>query len=112
MASEFEMLVVKMAKAYLATKKATMDTVAEKFNVSSSTVGKYLNKILPAIDPDLWDKVQKKKEANIARSRQNFAPKKAPAKKTTSEQKPVTKAATTKTVAKRTTSKRKLNLKQ
>ena len=104
MTPEMEKLVVKVAKAYLATKKATMKTVAEKFGVSESTVGKYLNKTLAEVDPELWVKVQEKKKANVARSHQNVAPKKpvAPVKKPT----PKTATKSSKCCAKKATPKK------
>lgn len=64
--------IVKMAKQYIASKKATFESVGKKFDVSSSKVSKYLNNDLKSIDIVLWGKVQNKKAINIARSRQNF----------------------------------------
>ena len=75
MTPELEKMVVKVAKEYLATKKATMSSVAEKFQISKTTVSKYLNNHLKNIDSDLWDKVQNKKSDNINRSRLNVIPK-------------------------------------
>ena len=66
-------LIIKMAKHYLLTKKATIQSVSDKFGVAYSTANKYLNKTLKGIDIDLWQKVQNKKIANINRTHQNFS---------------------------------------
>lgn len=74
MTDEMRKVIIKMAKAYIATKKATFVSVAKKFAISPTTVGKYLNIYLKEIDISLWEKVQEKKAINIARSQKNVIP--------------------------------------
>ena len=58
-----------MARFYLSRKKYTFQDVALKFECSSSTVGKYFNKMLQPIDEKLYEKVQAKiKEVKIAQN--------------------------------------------
>lgn len=72
MNEELHEKIIKMAKYYIASKKVTFKMVAEKFDVSSATVSKYLNDRLKSIDIVLWGKVQNKKAKNIAKSRENI----------------------------------------
>lgn len=72
-------LIVRMAKYYVGTKKATYKVLSEKFAVGQRTISKYFNNDLKTIDIDLWEKVQEKKQANIKRGQQtivNFMEKK------------------------------------
>lgn len=72
MVQDLKINIIKMAKYYIHAKKASIRSTAEKFGVAYSTANKYLNHSLKGIDINLWVKVQAKKAANIAKSRQNF----------------------------------------
>ena len=64
--------IIKMAKEYVSSKKATFTSVFANHSIAYSTGRHYLNVELKEIDPKLWEKVQKRKEENINRSLQNF----------------------------------------
>lgn len=64
--------VVNLAKMYVKNKNATFKSLSEEFGISQSKIAKFLNVDLKEIDPKLYTKVQKKKNANIERTRKNF----------------------------------------
>lgn len=72
--------IVGMAKYYLRRKNRTFQDVATRFDISTTTVGKYFNKILPEVDSILSGKVQTKialaKAAQIKRFKETIVKKK------------------------------------
>ena len=73
MASQREKLVIDVARAYVKDRKATYASLAQKFNVSSTTIGKLLNTELKSVNPKLWAKVNAKKEKNVKNSQRYIA---------------------------------------
>lgn len=72
MMHEIEEKIIEIGKFYVSNKNSSISKTAKEFGIPYSTMNKILNIDLKTIDLKLWEKVQKKKEANIARSRQNF----------------------------------------
>lgn len=64
--------IIKMARYYVRTKDATIKSTAEKFSISSSTVGGYFTNELKFISPKLYGKVEEKKARNVLKARNNF----------------------------------------
>ena len=72
MNEEKKKLVLKAARTYLSRKSATYAYVSTRLNISTSTVGKYLNCYLKELDMELYTRVQEKKQNNILRTRKNL----------------------------------------
>ena len=65
-------MIEKMARAYLSSKDATMRSVAKEFGIGYGTLQKCFSSDLKEISPKLYEKVSKKKTANIEKTRHNF----------------------------------------
>lgn len=65
-------LIKDMGLTYICTRNMSFKKLAEKYGVSESTVGKYMNYDLALISPWIYKKVQRKKEKNVAKSKKNF----------------------------------------
>ena len=64
--------IVLMAKRYIKSPDATIRSVAKEYGIGASTLQNYFANRLKDISPDLYKKVEKKKNENISRVRKNF----------------------------------------
>ena len=65
--------VIAMAKYYINHSESTFEDISSTFKCSSSTVSKYLNKLLPSLDYELFSKVKEKKLAMMRNNLRQFS---------------------------------------